>query len=125
MKNILFVLLFALQFTFAQNETKKDTTKIENLNEVVVTANRGNARHSEIPLAISKLSTQVINETKATSMDQLMNKIPGVLMVNLGNEQHAMSIRQPMSYNNYFLYLEDGNPIHPLGVFNHNEVLKN
>ena len=124
MKNILFVLLFALQFTFAQNETKKDTTKIENLNEVLVTANRGNAQRSEIPLAISKLSTQVINETKATSMDQLMNKIPGVLMVNLGNEQHAMSIRQPMSYNNYFLYLEDGIPIHPLGVFNHNEVLE-
>lgn len=27
--------------------------------------------------------------------------------MNLGNEQHAMSIRQPMSLRGYFLYLED------------------
>ena len=43
-------------------------------------------------------------------------------MVNLGNEQHAMAIRQPISYSSYFLYLEDGLPIRPLGVFNHNAL---
>ena len=43
-------------------------------------------------------------------------------MVNLGNEQHEMSIRQPMTTKSLFLYMEDGIPIRPLGVFNHNAM---
>jgi hypothetical protein len=53
-----------------------------------------------------------------------VNKTPGVLMVNLGNEQHSMSIRQPMTTNAYYLYMEDGVPIRPMGVFNHNSLLE-
>ena len=45
-------------------------------------------------------------------------------MVNLGNEQHMMSIRQPMTTNAYYLYLEDGLPIRPMGIFNHNALLE-
>ena len=45
-------------------------------------------------------------------------------MVNLNNEQHAMAIRQPMSFSAYYLYLEDGLPIRPMGVFNHNALLE-
>ncbi|MDD2674608.1 MAG: TonB-dependent receptor [Flavobacterium sp.] len=124
MKKIFFVMLFALQFAVAQNTTKKDTSTVENLNEVVVTANRGNAKRSEVPVAISKLSTKLINETKATSAFEIMNKTPGVIMMSLGNEQHGMSIRQPMGLSPYYLYLEDGLPIRPLGVFNHNALLE-
>ena len=51
-------------------------------------------------------------------------KTPGVLMVNLGNEQHSMSIRQPITTNAYYLYLEDGLPIRPMGIFNHNALLE-
>jgi outer membrane receptor protein involved in Fe transport len=54
----------------------------------------------------------------------VVNKTPGVLMVNLGNEQHSMSIRQPMTTNAYYLYMEDGVPIRPMGVFNHNSLLE-
>lgn len=124
MKKIFFVMLFALQFAVAQNTTKKDTSTVENLNEVVVTANRGNAKRSEVPVAISKLSTKLINETKATSAFEIVNKTPGVIMMSLGNEQHGMSIRQPMGLSPYYLYLEDGLPIRPLGVFNHNALLE-
>ena len=45
-------------------------------------------------------------------------------MVNLGNEQHMMAIRQPMTTNAYYLYLEDGLPIRPMGIFNHNALLE-
>jgi outer membrane receptor protein involved in Fe transport len=41
---------------------------------------------------------------------------------DLGNEQHSMSIRQPISTNSVYQYLEDGIPIRPLGVFNHNAL---
>ena len=54
-----------------------------------------------------KVSKKTIEETKATSMYELVNKVPGAIMVNLGNEQHSMAIRQPMTTNSYFLYLEE------------------
>jgi outer membrane receptor protein involved in Fe transport len=45
-------------------------------------------------------------------------------MVNLGNEQHEMSIRQPMTTKSLFLYLEDGIPVRTTGLFNHNALLE-
>ncbi|AFM04174.1 outer membrane receptor protein [Bernardetia litoralis DSM 6794] len=94
------------------------------LQSIVVTANRDAALRTESPVAISKLSSRLIDETKPTSVYEIVNKTPGVLMVNLNNEQHSMSIRQPMNYSGYSLYLEDGLPIRPLGVFNHNALLE-
>ncbi len=94
------------------------------LNQVVVSGNRDKKDREEIPMAISILSSTMINDTKAISTDQLLNKSPGVYMVDLGNEQHAMAIRQPLSYKSLFLYLEDGIPIRTSGVFNHNALLE-
>ena len=45
-------------------------------------------------------------------------------MVNLGNEQHQMSIRQPMTTKSLFLYLEDGIPVRTTGLYNHNALLE-
>lgn len=97
---------------------------VEDLQTVVVTGNREAALRTETPIAISKLSPKLINETKPTSIFEVINKTPGVLMVNLNNEQHMMAIRQPMTTNAYFLYMEDGVPIRPMGVFNHNALLE-
>jgi iron complex outermembrane receptor protein len=100
------------------------TPRAEEMQTVVVTANREASLRTETPVAISKLSTKLIDETKPTQLVEALNKVPGVLMVNLNNEQHSMAIRQPMTTNAYFLYLEDGVPIRPLGVFNHNALLE-
>lgn len=97
---------------------------VEDLQTVVVTGNREAALRTETPIAISKLSPKLINDTKPTSIYEVINKTPGVLMVNLNNEQHMMAIRQPMTTNAYFLYMEDGVPIRPMGVFNHNALLE-
>ncbi len=99
-------------------------SRAEEMQTVVVTANREASLRTETPIAISKLSTKLIDETKPTQLVEALNKVPGVLMVNLNNEQHSMAIRQPMTTNAYFLYLEDGVPIRPLGVFNHNALLE-
>ncbi|MBP6385418.1 MAG: TonB-dependent receptor [Pseudarcicella sp.] len=96
----------------------------EEIETVVVTANRTASLRREIPMAISKLSPRMIDETKAISAFEIINKTPGVLMSSLGNEQHFMSIRQPIGTSAYYLYLEDGLPIRPLGIFNHNAVLE-
>ncbi|MGN6616607.1 MAG: TonB-dependent receptor [Ilyomonas sp.] len=95
-----------------------------NLNEVVVSASREKQSRQEVPVAINVISKATINETKATRLDMLLNKVPGVFMVDLGNEQHSMSMRQPLGYNNLFLYLEDGVPIRTIGDFNHNALIE-
>lgn len=94
------------------------------LQRVVVSANRTAEKRSEAPIAIASITKQTIEDTKAQRLDMLLNKVSGVNMVSLGNEQHAMSIRQPMGTNNLFLYLEDGIPIRTSAVFNHNALLE-
>ena len=94
------------------------------LQEVVVSGNRTVQKRIELPMAIANISKQTIQDTKAQRLDYLLNQVSGVNMINLGNEQHEMSIRQPMSTNNLFLYLEDGIPLRTSAVFNHNALLE-
>lgn len=101
-----------------------DSLRVNKLDEIVVTASRTAQRRSEAPVAISTVNTRTIAETKANQLDQLLNKVSGVFMVDLGNEQHEMSIRQPMTTAGVFLYLEDGIPIRTTGVYNHNALLE-
>lgn len=91
---------------------------------VVVTANREAVKRSLAPVAINLISSKTIQDTKPPTIDQVLNKVSGVYMVNLGNEQHSMSIRQPMTTRSLFLYLEDGIPIRTTGLFNHNALLE-
>ncbi|KAA9355181.1 TonB-dependent receptor [Larkinella humicola] len=97
---------------------------VENLQTIVVTANREAQKRTEAPVAISRLSPTLIDETKPTLLAELINKTPGVVMLNYNNEQHGMGIRQPFGTSAYFLYLEDGVPIRPMGVFNHNALIE-
>lgn len=94
------------------------------LNEVIVSANRDLQPRTEAPVAISVISRNTLTETKATQLEMVLNKVPGVYMVNLGNEQHSMSIRQPIGLKSLFLYLEDGIPIRTTGDFNHNALIE-
>lgn len=125
----LFILLLGFGKTIMGQEPSynvADTTKdvFSSLKEVVVTANRDNAKRSESPVAISTINNTLIRYTHPVTIDQLLNKVSGVNMVSLGNEQHQMSIRQPMTTRSLFLYLEDGIPIRTTGLFNHNALLE-
>ncbi|MBD0403770.1 TonB-dependent receptor [Flammeovirga sp. EKP202] len=92
------------------------------LNQVVVSASRDAQKREEAPMAISSIGTTMLEETKPQSLEQVINKVPGVMMADLGSEQHMMAIRQPISTKSLFLYMEDGLPIRPTGVFNHNAL---
>jgi iron complex outermembrane receptor protein len=94
------------------------------MHEIIISANRTAQKRSEAPVAIATISKQTIEDTKAQRLDFLLNKESGVFMVNLGNEQHEMSIRQPMTTKSLFLYMEDGIPIRTTGVYNHNALLE-
>ncbi|MEO6948428.1 MAG: TonB-dependent receptor, partial [Ginsengibacter sp.] len=95
-----------------------------NLSEVIISGSREKQKRTEVPVAINVITKTQINDTKATRLDMLINKVPGVFMVDLGNEQHSMSVRQPLGYNSLFLYLEDGIPIRTTGDFNHNGLIE-
>ncbi len=99
----------------------------ENLDMVVVTASREKQKRSEIPAAVGLIRPKKLQETKAIGIEQLVNQIPGVYMSTSkasGNEQHFMATRSPITTKSLFLYLEDGIPIRPVAVFNHNALLE-
>ncbi len=103
------------------------TESSESLEQVVVSANREQQKRSEVPGAISVLGSQTLEDTKAFGIDQLVNQVPGVFMSTsraASNEQHFMAIRSPISTKSLFLYVEDGIPIRPTAVFNHNALLE-
>ena len=92
------------------------------LDTVVVTASRTASELAETPAAISALDETVLSDNKPRLISDVIDRVPGVHMVDLGNEQHSMSIRQPMTTSAVYQYLEDNIPIRPLGVFNHNAL---
>ena len=92
------------------------------LDAVVVTASRTESKLGETPAAITGLDPDTLANTKPRLISDVIDRVPGVHMVDLGNEQHSMSIRQPITTNAVYQYLEDNIPIRPLGVFNHNAL---
>ncbi|GGD17579.1 TonB-dependent receptor [Hyunsoonleella pacifica] len=99
----------------------------EVLDEVVISASRELQKRKEVPASISVITSKDIEDTKALGIDQLVNDVPGVIMSTsraAGNEQHFMAVRSPISTRSLFLYVEDGLPIRPTAVFNHNALLE-
>jgi len=94
------------------------------LQTVIVTANKSKEKRIESPIAISVLGQKQIQEAKAVRIDFLLNKVSGVFMPTIGNEQHMMSIRQPVSLKGLYLYLEDGLPIRTSGLFSNNALIE-
>jgi outer membrane receptor for ferrienterochelin and colicin len=93
------------------------TSDTKTLAPIVVTANREGETLNKTPAAISQINSEQIQNKHATFIGQLVNQTPGILMNDIGNEQHMMSIRQPITTAAVYQYLEDGRPV---GVFNHN-----
>lgn len=99
-------------------------TSYKPLATVVVSANKLVEKRIQSPVAISILSSNVVQETKVPRIDYLLNKVSGVYMPTIGNEQHMMSIRQPISLKGLYLYLEDGMPIRTSGLFSSNAFIE-
>ncbi|NUG51376.1 TonB-dependent receptor [Acinetobacter lactucae] len=108
-------IIFAEDLTPANSDTKT-------LSTIVITASREGEKLNKTPAAIHQINSEQIENKHATFIGQLVNQTPGVLMNDLGNEQHMMSIRQPITTAAVYQYLEDGLSIRPVGVFNHNAL---
>lgn len=92
------------------------------IDTLVVSASRVETPMAQTPVSIVQIDRAAIDAKAPAFTGEVLNSIPGVHMTDLGNEQHSMSIRQPMTTAPVYLYLEDGIPIRPLGLFNHNSL---
>ncbi|MBI3592748.1 MAG: TonB-dependent receptor plug domain-containing protein, partial [Nitrospirae bacterium] len=96
--------------------------KAEQLEDVVVTGAREAEPLKEKPQTTGVLKQKEIKDTKPSHPSDIMNRIPGVWINVTAGEGHATSIRQPLTTNPVYLFLEDGIPIRSTGFFNHNAL---
>ncbi len=116
-------LFICLNLIVHYNSYAQDSS-FNQLSPVIVTANKLKEKRSQAPIAISILSSKIIEEIKAQRIDALLNKVSGVYMPTIGGEQHMMAIRQPISLKGLYLYLEDGMPIRTSGLFSNNALIE-
>ena len=90
------------------------------LQEVVITGTREAEALSRTAASVGVIREDTIRRTMPAHPSQLLGQIPGVAVAVTNGEGHTTAIRQPFTTAPVYLYLEDGIPIRPLGVFNHN-----
>ncbi|SFF94944.1 Outer membrane receptor proteins, mostly Fe transport [Duganella sp. CF458] len=113
------LLSFSILAAFGTEARAEESALVE---VVVISAARSATKLSETPSAIGVVDLDVLQRDKPKTMGDALNRIAGVHWNDLGNEQHSMAIRQPITTASVYQYLEDGIPIRPLGVFNHNSL---
>lgn len=118
-KNIL-LLLGAATFPAQAEHLSHDADMIAE--EVSVTATREAQKISETPAAVNVIRAEEIAATRPAHPAEIMRKIPGVLINVTSGEGHQTSIRQPLTTDAVYLYLEDGIPTRSTGFFNHNAL---
>jgi len=89
---------------------------------IIVTASGEFQRRVETPASISGLTGEQIREVNPTHPFEIMNRVPGVWVSPTSTEGHMTSIRQPITTNPVYLFLEDGVPTRSPGFFNHNAL---
>lgn len=92
----LFLFLLIILFTnsaFSQQRTKKDTLEATT-KEIVVTATKYHEPIMEVPLSVSIIEMPLMEQSKGLGMDDILNKIPGVLAQSrFGNQDVRITIR--------------------------------
>lgn len=92
------------------------------LPDMVVSANREEVRRVEVPANVGVVTGEEIREARPHHPAEIVGRVPGVLVVDLGGEGHTVAMRQPINYAPVYAYLEDGIPIRSTGFFNHNAL---
>src|SRR4030067_1774470 len=99
-----------------------EETEATKLEDIVVTGTREAESAKEVPQTVGVVKGEEIKDVKPSHPSQLMNRVPGVWIRQTTGEGHVTSIRQPLTTNPLYLFLEDGIPIRSTGFFNHNAL---
>lgn len=90
------------------------------MDTIVVTATREEQSKGNIAESVDVMNGDEIESISPSHPAEVLNRIAGVHINNLGGEGHMTSIRQPLTTSGVYLFLEDGLPTRPTGFFNHN-----
>ncbi|HEY7192801.1 MAG TPA: TonB-dependent receptor [Gemmatimonadales bacterium] len=92
------------------------------LTEVVVTATRDEERKTNVAANVGVVGGGDIQLSRPHHSAEIVNRVPGVLNIDLGGEGSTVAMRLPINYSAVYGYLEDGVPIRSTGFFNHNAL---
>lgn len=90
------------------------------LEVIVVTSTREARARQELPESVGILDRATIEQVASSHPAELLNRLAGVHINQVGGEGHMTAIRQPLTTGGVYLFLEDGVPTRPTGFFNHN-----
>ena len=85
------------------------------LETVVVTSTREARPALKVTEATTVLDKSAIEAASPTHPAELLNRVPGVFVANVGGEGHMTAIRQPITTSNMYMFVEDGVPTRPAG----------
>ncbi|MHC8441789.1 MAG: TonB-dependent receptor [Candidatus Eutrophobiaceae bacterium] len=89
---------------------------------IIVTATREAKPQSEVAESVTVAESTEIEFISPGHPAEVLNRMAGVHVNNLGGEGHMTAIRQPITTGGVYLFLEDGIPTRPTGLFNHNAL---
>lgn len=92
------------------------------LSEMVVSASREAQRKTETAASVGIVDDAAIHASRPHHPGDVVARVPGAWVTNLGGEGHFTSIRQPITTKPVYAFLEDGVPIRSTGFFNHNAL---
>jgi len=117
MSLLLYSILFQnLTITTAFAATKEDT----DLMTVTVTGEAKSTK--ELTSTVHVVTDTELKRLKPAHPSEVLNRQAGVHINTVGGEGHMTAIRQPISTDAAYLFLEDGLPTRPSGLFNHNAL---
>lgn len=94
--------------------------QVAHIEQIVVTATREGRIRTELPESVGVLDRETIEQIMPSHPAEVLNRLAGVHINNVGGEGHMTAIRQPLTTGGVYLFLEDGIPTRPTGFFNHN-----
>lgn len=89
---------------------------------LVISATREARDARLVPASVGVVDGGTIREARPAHPSEIMGRIPGVWVNVTGGEGHMTAIRQPLSTDPVYLFLEDGVPTRSTGFFNHNAL---
>lgn len=107
---------------FAAENNNVSAPNVTTLDEVSVIGTREAQSLKETALSIGVVKKEEIEDVKPAHPSEIMQRIPGVHVNVTGGEGHMTAIRQPITTQAVYLYLEDGIPTRSTGFFNHNAL---
>jgi iron complex outermembrane receptor protein len=111
---VLLILLVALRAGAEETPTVLD--------ETVVSGSREATPLAETAASVGSIKGETLRADKPSHPADVLGQVPGVYISVTNGEGHQTAIRQPITTNPVYLYLEDGVPVRSTGFFNHNAL---